>query len=208
MEDIQQIRVPAVRKTMQSVSIPYYGLLKSVFENAKENDGGQEYVFPEARRLYKEGRTYVFTDRLKSVLKASGFTKEGGEETAIQGKQDFQRRRRACLRGFPSFKTTWVSLALIGGIPISVVQHITGNQVTEIVMKHYFNPDVNSMRKLVEEKMPGLLTEGQQPANKKTPSLEVLPVNPLLQVVLSMDADNWRVKKAELLQLLEAAGRR
>jgi hypothetical protein len=35
---------------------------------------------------------------------------------------------------------TWVMLALPSGVPLELVQKVTGHRTTDIVLKHYFQP--------------------------------------------------------------------
>ena len=34
---------------------------------------------------------------------------------------------------------TWVTLALTAGVPLELVQKVTGHKMAEIVLKHYFH---------------------------------------------------------------------
>ena len=44
--------------------------------------------------------------------------------------------RRASVRDFHSFRVTWVTLALTAGVPLELVQKVTGYKTTDIVLKH------------------------------------------------------------------------
>ena len=46
--------------------------------------------------------------------------------------------RRASIRDFHSFRVTWITLALAAGVPLELVQRVTGHRTVEVVMKHYF----------------------------------------------------------------------
>ena len=48
--------------------------------------------------------------------------------------------RRASVRDFHSFRVTWVTLALTAGVPVELVQKVTGHKTVEVVLKHYFQP--------------------------------------------------------------------
>ena len=37
-----------------------------------------------------------------------------------------------------SFRVTWITLALAAGVPLELVQRVTGHRTVEVVMKHYF----------------------------------------------------------------------
>ncbi|NQT93703.1 MAG: hypothetical protein HQ559_13165, partial [Lentisphaerae bacterium] len=66
--------------------------------------------------------------------------------------------RRASVRDFHSFRVTWVTLALTAGLPLELVQRVTGHKTTDIVLKHYFRPGREDFRKALENAMPRLLT--------------------------------------------------
>lgn len=67
--------------------------------------------------------------------------------------------RRASVRDFHSFRVTWVTLALTAGMPLELVQRVTGHKTTDIVLKHYFRPGREDFRKALENAMPRLFTE-------------------------------------------------
>jgi hypothetical protein len=55
---------------------------------------------------------------------------------------------------------TWVTLALTAGVPLELVQKVTGHKTTDIVLKHYFRPGQEDFRIALEGAMPKLLTNG------------------------------------------------
>ena len=70
------------------------------------------------------------------------------------------RTRAASVRDFHSFRVTWVTLALTAGVPLELVQKVTGHKTAEIVLKHYFQPGREDFRKALNAAMPKLLTNG------------------------------------------------
>lgn len=70
--------------------------------------------------------------------------------------------RRASVRDFHSFRVTWVTLALTAGMPLELVQKVTGHKTTEIVLKHYFRPGREDFRAALEGAMPQLMM-GRRP---------------------------------------------
>ncbi len=68
--------------------------------------------------------------------------------------------RRASVRDFHSFRVTWITLALAAGVPLELVQRVTGHKTTEVVLKHYFRPGRDAFKKALENAMPALLTRG------------------------------------------------
>ncbi len=70
--------------------------------------------------------------------------------------------RRASVRDFHSFRVTWVTLALTAGVPLELVQKVTGHRTTDIVLKHYFQPGREDFRQALHSAMPKLLTNGHK----------------------------------------------
>lgn len=70
-----------------------------------------------------------------------------------------QGQRRASVRDFHSFRVTWVTLALNAGVPLELVQKVTGHKTTEVVLKHYFRPGREDFRNALNAAMPELLTQ-------------------------------------------------
>jgi hypothetical protein len=70
--------------------------------------------------------------------------------------------RDASIRDFHSFRVTWVTIALTGGVPLELVQKVTGHKTTDIVLKHYFQPGREAFRQALSNVMPALLSNGQK----------------------------------------------
>lgn len=66
--------------------------------------------------------------------------------------------RRASVHDFHSFRVTWITLALGAGVPLELVQRVTGHQTVAIVSKHYFRPGWEDFRETIMAAMPELLT--------------------------------------------------
>ena len=60
------------------------------------------------------------------------------------------------------------TIALTGGVPLELVQKVTGHKTTDIVLKHYFQPGREDFRMALQSAMPNLLTNGH-----KTPKEEM-----------------------------------
>lgn len=92
---------------------------------------------------------------------------EGGSVTAaLKGDSSLLRvkreggERRASVRDFHSFRVTWVTLALTAGVPLELVQKVTGHKTADIVLKHYFQPGREEFRKALQSAMPKVLADG------------------------------------------------
>jgi integrase len=68
--------------------------------------------------------------------------------------------RRASIRDFHSFRVTWITLALAAGVPLELVQRVTGHRTVEVVMKHYFRPGREDFRTAILKAMPKMLADG------------------------------------------------
>ena len=68
--------------------------------------------------------------------------------------------RAASVRDFHSLRVSWVTIALTGGVPLELVQKVTGHKTTDIVLKHYFQPGREDFRMALQSAMPNLLTNG------------------------------------------------
>ena len=80
---------------------------------------------------------------------------------------------RVSVRDFHRFRVTWITLALAAGVPLELVQRVTGHKTVEIVLKHYFRPGREDFKQRILAAMPKLLAEpidGAQgePAGVKT----------------------------------------
>lgn len=151
-------------KTNQTVSIPIFPMLYDELVTRQPSEG---YVFPEQAKMYLENSDGI-TWRVRKVLTAAGFKdaeedKKSGD-IVVRGEIHVERNgglRRASVRDFHSFRVTWVTLALTAGVPLELVQKVTGHRTTDIVLKHYFQPGREEFRKALQSAMPTLLTNGR-----------------------------------------------
>ncbi len=74
------------------------------------------------------------------------------------------RLRRGSLRGWHSFRTTWITLALSNGVPIELVRRVTGHAAVDVILKHYFRPGRDDFRRALESAMPTALLSRPTPA--------------------------------------------
>jgi integrase len=195
-------------KTREMVQIPIFPLLEACLKQAKGN--GSKLVFPSQAAMYRsnpDGITY----RVKKVLEAAGIKEDlapaelsedgsAAATTAKRGKSKRKGLRKASVKDFHSFRVTWVTLALTAGVPIEVVQRVTGHQTAQIVQKHYFQPGKEDFRRALTSRMPELVAGGEE-----KPGQELQAIRKKLG---SLNADNWETVKAELLADLELLSRR
>jgi len=114
------------------------------------------------------------------------------DDAGVLGKQRENGQRRASVRDFHSFRVTWVTLALTAGVPLELVQKVTGHKTTEIVLKHYFQPGREAFRKALNAAMPEFLTQA-----KRSPKDE------MREMLEKSTAKTWKADKARLLALVE-----
>lgn len=106
-------------------------------------------------------------------------------------------RRRASVRDFHSLRVTWVTLALTAGVPLELVQKVTGHKTTNIVLKHYFQPGREAFRVALHEAMPKLLTNtGTMPRRLKAPQEQIQ------RIAAGMTAKTWKRDQARIAELL------
>jgi len=208
-------------KTGQTVSIPIFPLLYDELKSrAKDRKSANDYVFPEQALMYQENPDGI-TWRVRKVLAAAGFRDEdevpqtaggegvpqksdtsiqrshpNGETCVIRGEIHVARKeglRRASVRDFHSFRVTWVTLALTAGVPLELVQKVTGHKTMDIVLKHYFQPGQEAFRQALQSAMPKLLTNG-----KKSPRDE------MREILARMTVKTWKKDKARMKELLAA----
>jgi integrase len=109
--------------------------------------------------------------------------------------------RRASVRDFHSFRVTWVTLALTAGIPLELVQKVTGHKTTDIVLKHYFQPGREEFRQALNAAMPKLLTNGNHPAEGAAKTKP--PQEQIRDIAETATAKTWKRDMARILQVLD-----
>ncbi|MCF7848565.1 MAG: tyrosine-type recombinase/integrase [Kiritimatiellales bacterium] len=103
-------------------------------------------------------------------------------------------KNRASLRDFHSFRTTFVTLALMRGMPLDIVRKITGHKTADVVMKHYFRPERDQLRAAMQKTLPGLLTSAAKPTT---------PAERAAEVLRKANEKNWHKRISEALGILE-----
>jgi integrase len=208
-------------KTGQTVSIPIFPMLcdelKLAAESRKSDDS---FVFQEQAVMYQENPDGI-TWRVQKILAAAGFRDEeqpsqttnkdsrkqngttlppishkSGEADISRGEIHVARKkglRRASVRDFHSFRVTWVTLALTAGVPLELVQKVTGHKTTDIVLKHYFQPGQETFRQALQSAMPKLLMNGQKS-----------PKDEMREILAGTSLKTWKKDKARMEELIAA----
>jgi len=183
-------------KTGETVSIPLFPMLEEVLRAAKPKNSG--CVFPEQAKMYEDNPDGI-TYRVRRVFRKAGFfdEEETAESTPRRGILHQTRARgirRASVRDFHSFRVTWVTLALSAGIPLELVQRVTGHRTSQVVLKHYFQPGREEFRRALTGKLPKMIAGGSV--------AEPLGANQITAILDTMTAENWQGVKNELVARL------
>ena len=120
--------------------------------------------------------------------------------------------RRASVRDFHSFRVTWVTLALTAGVPLELVQKVTGHKTTDIVLKHYFQPGREAFRSALNAAMPKLLMSGSEqvaaplaigPAKNAESGKPEKQDKAILAILERSTAKTWKQDQARVLEMLK-----
>jgi integrase len=95
--------------------------------------------------------------------KGTSFAARMKADTSILHAKRSKGARRASVRDFHSFRVTWITIALAAGVPLEIVQRVTGHKTVDVVLKHYFRPGREDFRRTLEAAMPRLFTESPTP---------------------------------------------
>jgi hypothetical protein len=104
-------------------------------------------------------------------------------------------RNRVSVRGWHSFRTTFITRALAAGMPEELVRRVTGHSGVDVFRKHDFRPDRADFAKAFEAAMPGLAMNGAGAARSRDERLA--------EIVEGMNARNWRGARKALLEILK-----
>jgi hypothetical protein len=91
---------------------------------------------------------------------------------------------------------TWITLALAAGVPLELVQRVTGHRTVEVVMKHYFRPGREDFRQATLKAMPKMLADAGRRLSARDEACRILR---------GMTARSWEKDRARALELLETA---
>ena len=161
--------------------------------------GTQTNLLREAERL--SGIRFL-PDTLKGIRGITAAMKE-----ITQTRRDIGVRA-ASKYDFHALRTSFVTLAINGGISIDKLRALTGHKTVDIVLKHYFKPKGTDVANDLEKAMPNILTKpdtppktseinppGQSDSHAETPPSSVQRV---LELILSLTPEERTLLKAHL----------
>ena len=181
-------------KTGAKVSIPMFPLLHDELATLKR--GKSPFVFPELAALYQTNPDAV-NKRLRAVFKTAGFVDledlDEDEKKTHRADVHVQREKgliKANIRGFHSFRVTWITLALTAGVPMELVRRVTGHRTVDVVLQNYFQPGREAFRQAIQTAMPKMLSNGS-----RTPKEE------LISILSRISNRTWKKDSARALEV-------
>ena len=187
-----------VRKTSAFVQIPIFGLLKEVLMEAQKTKLVRcKLVFPESERMHHRDSSF-FSRLFDTVLLSVGFTDDDNPETSIRLPQSSGKGRRVSVRGMHALKTTWITNALTNGVSISLIKKIVGNRSVDVILEHYFQPEVEASRGIIKQALPAVLS-----GEERTVTTEAERKQEFARLVQELDASNWKETQTKLKALLK-----
>ncbi len=106
------------------------------------------YVLPDAAKIYMTNADHLI-DRLRKILYALRY---GKNEIMLPARQ--KRIHSASLRGWHSFRGSFVVAALRSGVSIEVLQKVLGAKTVEVLYRHYIHIDDQFMQNSFTNKAP------------------------------------------------------
>ena len=111
----------------------------------------------------------------------------------IHAEGNGNRLKKASVKGWHSFRTTWITLALAAGVPLELVKRMTGHKTTEVVLEHYFRPGREQFRAALQAAMPKLLMNGSKSHNE---------MDEFRKIVFAMTPKTCKRDRERILKLL------
>jgi len=127
------------------------------------------------------------------------------EKESVQVSRD-NGTRRASVRDFHSFRVTWITLALAAGVPLELVQRVTGHRTVEVVLKHYFRPGREDFRRAIQKAMPKMFV--QEPEEPVKPMCTSRLLDSAITELEKATTRTWRKRNQNALQLVRQAKER
>lgn len=211
-------------KTGETVEIPMLPMLREELGRHPQRKSG--FIFPELAAIYQKNPDGI-NWRLGKIFEACGFIneeeiKDRNEGRAKAGLPPLEIDRRADvhadrgtdvglrtvnIRGFHSFRVTWITMALAAGVPMELVRRVTGHKAADVVLKNYFKPGRAEFSKLITGAMPAMML-GEAPEAGATYTAEPGPGETLekaLEALDGMTAKTWKAQRDVVAGLVKQA---
>jgi len=148
-------------KTDADVTIPIFDPLAKLLRQLGPKKQGR--VLPTQAQEYKKNPDKISRAAV-SFIRNNAFHPE---DRPIVQKTRKRGIRKASLYDFASLRTTWATMAILKGVPESVVAGVLGHQDLEMIKTHYLNPQNGQSMDLLREKLNGHYSFGSRGPRKK-----------------------------------------
>ena len=184
-------RVPdkTARRRARPVVIPIHPVLKDIL-NETPPDKRTGHVLPELAKMYRSA-----PDTLNRMIQAHFAANE--IRTIKEGTGEDTNKRAVVEVGFHSLRHTFVSLCREANAPLAVVEAIVGHS-NPAMTRHYTHVSELAAGQAVNA-LPSIVGKDSR---KALPAPRMMDVTPIVSVVKSINAKNWRATKEELLAAL------
>lgn len=118
------------------------------------------------------------------------------EKMSITRVERSKGKRSASVWDWHSLRTTWITLALSGGVPEMTVRLVSGHTTYELVLKHYYKPNREQMRRNFSRMLPEVFTGGNDE--------EADPVSEMQEIMARMKNNQATEGDRRRLRLLSA----
>jgi integrase len=162
-------------KNGAAVRIPILPPLRELLERTPV---AGEYCFPQSREAFRKSTLH---GALRKLLATAGINYDETDET------DSPRLHRPSRHGFHAMKTTFVTQALMGGIPSDLLKKVVGNSCADVVQRHYFHPSDDAIKKAFLESMPSFLTMGENGKQRLEASTKLRELRAALESAATSD---------------------
>lgn len=186
-------------KTKGRAYIPLMGPLVELLEGLKPSTG---FVFPRQQAVYKRRASDV-SYRVNRFLDRVADSLEGTEDHFVRKIEREDGQRMASVLGFAAFRTTWVTLAAMAGVPESLITRVTGHSNVDMILQHYFNPSGEDIDLTIAMKMSSIFDQfcSHDPGKGGPVDGQGSKQRELVEVLESIDASNWKKKRERAIVL-------
>lgn len=167
----------ATSKTGAVVELPILPAMREMLARLSAGRSPRSvFVFPEVERLLRE-RPDSITLRVKKAFAVAFATPDGTTPDALAGRikatiDSVTRQRRAVGRcrastyDFHALRTTFITLAINGGIPVDKLRALTGHRTVDMILRHYYKPRGIDLAGDLLRAMPNILTNRPKRGSK------------------------------------------